>query len=127
MVTGFLGTTVVIDALRGYAPAVAWLAQQSYLGISSVVWLEILDGVYNKPKQQIALKFLRRFERFDPLADDFKWAIEQSVKFTLSHSVGGMGLSYCIHLLSTTITLIYPQFETPSTHSWQPCHQTLLS
>lgn len=45
MLAGLLDTAVVVDLLRSYKPAEAWLATvHAQLGLSPVVWLEIIDG-----------------------------------------------------------------------------------
>jgi predicted nucleic acid-binding protein len=58
MVSGLLDTSIVVDILRGYAPARSWLAPLSDLGITSVVWLEVLEGADNRQEEQRAVKLL---------------------------------------------------------------------
>lgn len=43
MVEALLDTAIIVDVLREHPPAVAWLGQQGQLGVSSVVWLEIIE------------------------------------------------------------------------------------
>jgi len=62
VVTGLLDTAVVVDLLRLYPPASDWLAGQTTLGLSPVVWLEIIEGASDSQAQEKALKLLRRFE-----------------------------------------------------------------
>lgn len=46
MLTGLLDTAIVVDLLRSYQPAATWLqGVQGQLGLSPVVWLEIIDGL----------------------------------------------------------------------------------
>jgi predicted nucleic acid-binding protein len=56
---GLLDTSIIIDILRGYQPAVDWLSQQSNLGVTRIVWLEILEGAQNKQSQQKGIALLK--------------------------------------------------------------------
>lgn len=87
---GLLDTAIVIDLLRGYPPAVSWLADQPPLGLSPVVWLEILDGVTNRKDQERAVKLLGHFLRIEVLSSDFDWAIRQALALRLTHNVDMM-------------------------------------
>jgi predicted nucleic acid-binding protein len=44
MVAGLLDTSVVVDLLRQHPPAEQWLQQQGQLGVTRIVWLEIIEG-----------------------------------------------------------------------------------
>ena len=90
MVTALLDTAVLVDVLRGYAPAVSWLAQQEVLGVSDVVWLEILEGATNRRMERTALQLLKRFERIATSTQDTDWAIRQLLRFHLSHGIDAM-------------------------------------
>ena len=87
---GLLDTAIVVDLLRGYPPAVAWLEGQPPLGLSPVVWLEILNGVTNRKDQERAVKLLKHFLRIEVLSLDFDWAIRQALALRLSHNVDMM-------------------------------------
>ncbi len=88
--TGFLDTAIVVDLLRSYPPSHNWLSVQSRLGLTPIVWLEILDGVEDLRAQKRAVELLRHFERVDLEPGDFDWAIQQAMRFRLSHSVDVM-------------------------------------
>lgn len=90
MVTGLLDTSVVIDLLRAHPPAQQWISQQADLGITPVVWLEVIEGAQNLRAQRQAVELLRHFSRIDLAPEDFDWAIQQSLRFRLSHNVGVM-------------------------------------
>lgn len=90
MVTGLLDTTVVVDLLRSHPPAGSWLAAQPQLGVSAIVWLEIIEGARDARAQRRALELLRNFERVDLAPPDCVWAIEQAVRFRLRANVGMM-------------------------------------
>jgi predicted nucleic acid-binding protein len=90
MVDGTLDTTVIVDALRRYPPALAWLQTQSNLGVARIVWLEVLNGVQNKVDRQRAINLLSTFDRIELTSVDFDWAIEQCARYKLSHNVCGI-------------------------------------
>lgn len=112
MVTGLLDTAIVVDLLRSYPPAGAWLAGQTTLGLSPVVWLEIIEGAADSRAQERAVKLLRRFELVDVVAEDFAWAIRQALRLRLSHSVGMMD---CL-IASTARRLTLPLYSRNSKH-----------
>ena len=87
MVTALVDSSVLVDVLRGYDPAVNWLAEQGQLAITPIVWLELLEGAPNKIGQQEAIKLLRRFEVVDLTPDDMQLAIKLLTRFGLSHNV----------------------------------------
>lgn len=87
---GLLDTAVLVDLLRAYPPALDWFAGQEQLGITPVVWLELIEGARDAAAQKRAVWFLRHFERVDILSEDFDWAIEQALLFKLSHGADMM-------------------------------------
>lgn len=88
MVAAVLDTAIVVDLLRGFPPAVRWLGvQQDLLGITPIVWLEVLSGAQSSDAQRRAVLLLRRFERIDFTADDSTRAIADAQQFRLSHGV----------------------------------------
>jgi predicted nucleic acid-binding protein len=90
MVDALLDTAVVVDVLRGHPPATAWLATQSQLGVTPMVWLEIIEGAPNQRAQRAALRLLQSFERVEVTPPDIDWAIRQLLRFHLSHGVEAM-------------------------------------
>jgi predicted nucleic acid-binding protein len=90
MVNGLLDTNVVIDLLRAWPPALDWLADSQGLGVSSPVWLEVLQGAPNKAEQRRAYELLTRFALIEPLPTDFAWAIQAILKYGLSQHILGM-------------------------------------
>ena len=115
MVNGLLDTAIVVDLLRAYTPAQSWLAEQSQLGVSPVVWLEIIEGAMNARAQSQAVEFLRHFERTEVLPSDLDWAIDQALRFRLSYNVGMMD---CL-IASTAYRLRVPLFTRNLKH-FQP-------
>jgi predicted nucleic acid-binding protein len=90
MVASLLDSSVVVDILRQYPPALAWYSSQTGLGVSQIVWLEILEGVHDKREQSRALTLLKDFDRVDLTTDDFEWATAQLIRYKLSHNTGMM-------------------------------------
>ena len=90
MVKALLDTSILIDLLRRFTPAITWFTNQSDLGISSVVWLELLQGAQNTLAQQKAQQLLQQLERIEIIDEDFNWAIKQLIRYNLSHNVGGV-------------------------------------
>jgi predicted nucleic acid-binding protein len=87
VVTGLVDSSILIDVIRKYTPAQAWLAQQGQLGVTRIVWLELLEGAENKQKQLRAIVLLKRFALV-PISDaDMAWAVEKMTRFGLSHNV----------------------------------------
>ena len=90
MVVSLIDTSVLVDILRGHSPALSWLSTQTDLGVSAVVWIELLQGARDKPAQSRALALLKKFERVDLTVIDVDWAIQTLLRYHLSHHVGGI-------------------------------------
>lgn len=84
-----LDTSCIIDLWRGYAPAVAWFRAHpnARYGATPVVWLEVLSGAKDKLEQNRLQKLLRLFETVHLTADDQEWAVNNLVRYRLSHAV----------------------------------------
>jgi predicted nucleic acid-binding protein len=104
VVTGLLDSAVVIDILRGFNPAEDWLKEQDQLGVTRIVWLELLEGAQNKQAQEQALKLLRRFEIVEVTPVDMAWAVKQLSVYGLSHGVGAFD---CL------IASVHPRLNVP--------------
>lgn len=87
---GLLDSDVIIDLLRNRPTALAWAKQNSTLrmGVSSIVWLEILQGAQNKREQIAATKVLEGFSVVYFEADDNLWTMQHFPIYHLSHNVG---------------------------------------
>ena len=90
MVNALLDTSILIDLLRQFPPAITWFTSQRDLGVSSIVWLELLQGAQNIHSQQKAQQLLHQLAKIEISTDDMNWAIKQLVKYNLSHNVGGI-------------------------------------
>ncbi|MCU0475592.1 MAG: PIN domain-containing protein [Anaerolineae bacterium] len=83
-----LDTSVIVDMLRGYSPAIAWIERQTGLfGVSRFVVLEILEGVQSREHQQRAIRFLGQFIIQEPASEDFNWATQAMVNHRLNFQI----------------------------------------
>lgn len=112
MVAGLLDTSIIVDVLRLHHPAEKWLAQQQQLGVSTSVWLEVLQGANSRQKQNQATTILKRFDRVEHLSDYFEWAIQQMIGFHLSYNIG---LVDCL-IASTSYRLQIPLYTMNMKH-----------
>ena len=87
MALALLDTSILVDILRKHRPALTWYAAQTQLGVSRVVWLEAIQGAWDKPSQERALRLLRTFELVELSTADAEWATHQLVQFNLSHNI----------------------------------------
>lgn len=88
MVSGLLDTSILVDNLRSFPPAVNWLANnQTQLGLTRIVRLEVIEGARDKQGQRRAVKLLNDFEQIELTTSDLVWATDQLVRFRLSHNV----------------------------------------
>jgi tRNA(fMet)-specific endonuclease VapC len=87
---GLLDTSIIIDILRGYQPAVDWLSQQSNLGVTRIVWLEILEGAQNKQSQQKGIALLKGFGLMILTEADVECAVEKMLVYSLSHNIDAL-------------------------------------
>lgn len=90
MVSGLLDTSILVDVARGYAPAQIWINQQDNLGVTRIVWLELLQGAPNKQAEALSLRLLKRFVIQTTSESDLEWAVEAVLKTHLSHNVGAL-------------------------------------
>jgi predicted nucleic acid-binding protein len=66
-----LDTDVVVDFLRGYPPAVAWLTgYTSSIALPGLVAMEILQDCRNATEQQRLERELQRFALYWPMLAD---------------------------------------------------------
>jgi len=91
-VDGIIDTSVIIDIYRGYAPALTWrnANQSKVFAITPIIWMEAVQGAPDKVKQQQIIRLLSVFQMIYPTSADMSWAMQQLVKFKLSHNVGMM-------------------------------------
>lgn len=81
-------TTVVVHLLRRYQPALAWFNNQQIYGVTSITWMEVMEGATSKSNQMQAKAILSQFELLFVASIDQQWAIQQLERFQFSHHIG---------------------------------------
>lgn len=87
MVKAFLDTNIIVDLLRKHPIADQWLTNQSDLGVTRAVWIEVLFGAENRQEQQRAIRLLGDFELVITTSVDFDWASQKIIQFGLSYKI----------------------------------------
>lgn len=106
-----LDTDIVIDLLRQFPPATAWLATlgSTELALPGYVAMELIQGCRNKAEQDKLLQLLCRFHIVWPSAAACDAALRDFAAFRLSNNLG---------LLDAFIANTVLEWEcTPSTRS----------
>jgi tRNA(fMet)-specific endonuclease VapC len=87
--TAIVDTSILIDLLRDYPPAKAWMQMQSpqQLAITPIVWMETIQGAKNKISRERSIKLLQRFMMTHPTEADNHWAMQQYTRYFLSHGM----------------------------------------
>lgn len=89
MSTGIVDTTVILHYFRNYAAARAWVdSQPVQLSVTSVTWLEVMEGASSTANQAESRRVLDKFEMLYLTAADQVWAMEQLERFQFSHHIG---------------------------------------
>jgi predicted nucleic acid-binding protein len=85
-----LDSDVMIDILREYQPAVAWLVSigDEELILPGFVVMELLQGCQNKSEQEKVEKILTGFDVVWPMAETCDKALDVFAQYHLSHSIG---------------------------------------
>ncbi len=85
-----LDTDVMVDILRGYPPAVAWLTGlvATPIGLPGLVAMELLQGCRNLAEQRQLEKELLRFTLHWPNPADSQRAYQAFAAYRLSHNLG---------------------------------------
>jgi predicted nucleic acid-binding protein len=84
-----LVTNIIVDILNGFQPALLWFADiaEQHLAITSIVWMETVEGARNLPEQKKIIDLLTGFKIEHSTQTDDEWAMEQFAKFHLSHGL----------------------------------------
>lgn len=83
-------TTVLIHLLRGDAVAAQWLATQPRLAMTSISWLEVMQGAPGKRGETRSLNLFSQFDLIYLDEADQLWAMQQMLAYRLSHGVSIM-------------------------------------
>mgnify|MGYP005857904809 CR=1 FL=1 len=89
MSVSIVDTTVILHYFRKSASAQAWVdAQSTRLAVTSITWLEVMEGASSKANQHESKRILDKFELLYLTAADQHWAMEQLERFQFSHHIG---------------------------------------
>lgn len=86
----YVDTNILIDALRGYAPAVHFLQQSAKadtVSCSQVCEVELLLGAPSRALRRPVEKLLKDITIISPTQDDFVQAVDLFRTFSLSHGI----------------------------------------
>lgn len=80
----------MVDMLRGYPPAVAWLesVESELLALPGYVVLELIAGCENRSEMNRLLRFLQRYRIVWPAAADCDRAIRDFAEARSSRKIG---------------------------------------
>ena len=88
MIDALLDTTVVLHLFRKYPPAINWFNNPQRYGVTSITWLEVMEGASNKANQAQSKWLLSQFDLLYLTYTDQQWAIQQLERFQFSHHIG---------------------------------------
>lgn len=85
-----LDTDVMVDLMRGYEPALAWLdsLEAETIGIPGLVAMELLQGCRDRMEQQQVERVLRLYALCWPTEHDCARALDGFAEYHLSHGIG---------------------------------------
>jgi predicted nucleic acid-binding protein len=107
MTVGIADTTVLIHYFRKLPTAAAWVdSQPTRLTITSITWLEIMEGVQGKAGQIANKTLLARFDIEYLSTADQIWAMQQMERLRLSN---GITINDCL-IASVSYRLGVPLF-----------------
>lgn len=124
MTIGIIDTNILIEFYRRRHDAVAWLQSQPNLadfGITSVNWLEFMEGASSKTIQAQSLSILHPFELLMLDETDQRWAMTQLQRYRLSHGVG-----YADCLIASIAYHLQVPFYTQNVKDFAPLPGTAL-
>jgi predicted nucleic acid-binding protein len=87
MIKALLDTNIIVDLLRGYTPAQLWIAKQTDLALTRVVWLEAIEGALDANELRLTINLLNEFDLVEQTISDFDWATRQLIRYRLSHQI----------------------------------------
>ena len=89
MSVGIVDTTVILHYFRKYAAARAWVDSQPVrLSVTSITWMEVMEGASNKTNQTESRRILDKFALLYLTSADQQWAMQQLERFQFSHHIG---------------------------------------
>ena len=84
-----LDTDVVVDAVRGYLPALHWLTSLGEQpGLPGVVMMELVEGCANKVELRRIQQMVKPYALHWPTSADCQNGLTYLTRFYLSHNLG---------------------------------------
>lgn len=87
MVDCLVDTNIIVDLLRGYQPALTWIATQTVPGICRMVYMEVIQGATDRRNQRDVLKLMKRFVMVEHTQADFIWSTRQLIRHNLTDNI----------------------------------------
>jgi predicted nucleic acid-binding protein len=87
MTSGIVDTNILIELYRNLPAANIWVATQTDLTITSITWLEFMEGARGKVGQARCQQIIVPFEIVMLTEGDQRWAMDQLLRYRLSHGV----------------------------------------
>lgn len=81
MIDAVLDTTTILHLFRKYQPALHWFSTPQRYGVTSVTWMEVMQGASNKASQAQCKALLSQFEILYLSTSDQQWAMQQLERF----------------------------------------------
>jgi len=83
-----LDTTVVLHLYRKYQPAIDWFNSDNFYAITSITWMEVVQGATSKANLRDTKAIMAELEILHLTAHDQQWAMRQLERFQFSHHIG---------------------------------------
>ncbi len=87
MSTGVADTNILIELYRKLPAATTRIETETDLAITSVTWLEFMEGARGKAGQVACQRIMAPFDLTFLTRADQQWAMRQILKYRLSHGV----------------------------------------
>jgi predicted nucleic acid-binding protein len=89
MIDGIVDTTVILHYFRKRAAAREWVdSQATQLAITSITWMEVMEGTSSKANQTESKRILGKFTLIYLTSGDQQWAMNHLERFQFSHHIG---------------------------------------
>jgi predicted nucleic acid-binding protein len=87
MIAGIVDTNILIELYRNLPAANIWAAGQTDLAITSITWLEFMEGARGKAGQARCQQIITPFDLLLLTGNDQRWAMNQLMRYRLSRGV----------------------------------------
>ncbi|SRR5258708_9183062 len=87
MTTSIADTNILIEPYRNNPAAKKWISAQNDIAITSITWLEMMEGSRGKAGEKKNLQIIAQFGMGFLTRADQRWAMNQLMRYRLSHGV----------------------------------------